>query len=186
LVQPAVYEYSSDNESLSADLSSELEAATRAEEKVTDKQRAYLQAKAIMEFKQVAGRGLTAYNELEVPVKQLKMEHLATALTGQPTLLSKKQIEETNLNYVKEGKLTYKHPTKPNEEVVHRRYIDLLSPKGNPMMRLSQPAWQPRPRVRSTVTGRLELEHIEDMLDTMRVKPDFGYNTQAIVEDEEA
>ena len=36
------------------------------------------------------------------------------------------------------------------------------------------------------VAGRLELEHIEEMIETMRVKPDFGFDVFRDEEDEHA
>ena len=43
--------------------------------------------------------------------------------------------------------------------------------------------WKPQPRIVSTLPGRLELEHIEDMIDGMAIQPDFGYNNTVFQKD---
>ena len=57
-----------------------------------------------------------------------------------------------------------------------KRYIDVYSPRGKHKVRIFHPG-NHDVRIESNLIKRMELEHIEDMIDSMSVIPDFGYET---------
>lgn len=131
----------------------------------------------MMDFNKVARRATISKN-LQVPIKEIaksNLTHLSTALTGKPTLLTQADVEAEDSKYIEEGVLTHEDPIVPGKRVPHRKYVQILSPKGKPVVRIENQINGPTPRVRSTVAGRLELEHIQEQIEAMTVVPDFGF-----------
>ena len=58
---------------------------------------------------------------------------------------------------------------------MHRRYTDVVSPRGENAIRIERHHSKPKPRIRSTVTGRMEIEHITSRIEANGAKPDFGF-----------
>ena len=131
----------------------------------------------VLKFRSVAKRN-PKNHMLNVDVKALDLENLTMALSGQPIEVDSRIAMVQDRHFVRSGTVGgVRVPGCRNgRELMHRTYVEIFSPKGEPRLRLEQPAWKPAPRIVSTLPGRLELEHIEETIENMATQPDFGYN----------
>lgn len=108
---------------------------------------------------------------LNVDVKALDLDNLTMALSGQPIEVDARIARMQDKHFVRTGKVGgVKVPgDRSGRELMHRTYVEIYSPKGEPRLRLEQPIWKPAPRIVSSLPGRLELEHIEETIDGMTV-----------------
>ena len=63
--------------------------------------------------------------------------------------------------------------------------MTIYSPRMEPKIRIEQQAYKPMPKVKSRIAGRLEIEHIEEVMDSLSCLPDFGFNNMIFNEDDE-
>lgn len=130
-------------------------------------------ADAVMSFRSIVTRNPKT-KELKLPVNKINTENLTTALTGEPIFIDPRKLQKHDNKYVREGELTYKSASTGLTKV-HRRFFQIFSPIGKQSIRIESSANSPRPRIKSTVAGRLELEHITNMVESNEIKPDFGF-----------
>ena len=47
-----------------------------------------------------------------------------------------------------------------------------------PMYQIEHPVWKASPKIESHLSKRLEVEHIDEVIEQMTTLPDFGYDTE--------
>ena len=106
--------------------------------------------------------GLKIGTKLNVSVGKINMRTIGEALTGFVSHVNEEEMQKENENLVRRGCVGYDN------------YIDVHSPKGEKKIRVRFPTHK-TVRIQSNFVKRLELEHIEETMESLAVLPDFGY-----------
>ena len=106
--------------------------------------------------------GLKIGTKLNVSVDKINMRTIGEALTGFVSHVNEEEMQKENENLVRRGCVGYDN------------YIDVHSPKGEKKIRVRFPTHK-TVRIQSNFVKRLELEHIEETMESLAVLPDFGY-----------
>ena len=125
------------DDSSSANSSSVISTSEEADQMISTAQK---QAMSVIKFRSVAVRNPKSHM-LNVGVKHLDLENLAMALSGQPldvdhttTHIARQQDK----HFVRTGLIggVSEPGTRNGRELMHRKYIEIYSPKGEPRLRL--------------------------------------------------
>jgi hypothetical protein len=97
-----------------------------------------------------------------MPLDKINLQTLSEALTGVTHNVNNQLLTSQDEEYVKYGKIGLDN------------YVDVFSPKKDHKIRVRYNKHK-NVRIKSEMVKRLELEHIEECIDSLCVLPDFGY-----------
>lgn len=111
--------------------------------------------------------GIKIGTKLNVSVDKINMRNIGEALTGYVQEVNEQMIHQENENLVRQGYIGFD------------KYIDVHSPKGEKKIRVRFPQHKTI-KIKSDLVKRMELEHIEETMESLAILPDFGYPTMLL------